>query len=199
MFLFFISEREPKRCPAKVTSQTDFNLAWSPYHNIPEEKCKIFYFNQFFLLKYNLLKDFKSDLCLFVPVESYIQFSKEKSGFTEDQSLALLRWHEYNVEKAMEDQCTLEVCSDEWTQKEINRFESSMHPGAKKFFKLHRQLTKKRKHETADFHKSRAKRVSLYYRLKVMKMKSMGGIVKYKAERNRMLPKQSRPVVENEQ
>lgn len=117
-------------------------VIWKPYTKLPEQK---------------LMK--------------YVEFSRTKFGYREEQSLGLLVCHRYNVDEANKDLVNFVPYPDDWTPLEKQTFEVGFQEHGKDFHKIKMMLPDKSVNNIVKFYYIWKKTRSKYQTIK-NKMKS---------------------------
>ena len=65
-------------------------------------------------------------MLIFTPsVSEFIQMAKEKHGYDEEQALAMLFWHNHDLDLASKDLANFSPCPDQWTEEDKVLFEAA--------------------------------------------------------------------------
>ena len=132
----------PLETTKKVVSRGPALVIWKPYTKLPDQK---------------LLK--------------FIEYSRTKYGYREEQSLGLLVCHRYNVDDANSDLVNFVPYPDDWTALEKQTFELGFQEHGKNFHKIKMMLPDKSVNNIVKFYYIWKKTRSKYQTLK-NKMKS---------------------------
>lgn len=89
-------------------------LLWSPHHNLPD-----------------------------ATLAEFIARAKEEHTYNEEQALAMLFWHQYDIEKAVADLPAYAPKPEEWTEEEKILFEKAFKRQGKKFERIQKKLPTK--------------------------------------------------------
>lgn len=126
----------------RVVSRGPALVIWKPYSKLPEPK-----------------------------LTKFIEFSRTKYGYREEQSLGLLVCHRYNIEDANNDLVNFVPYPDDWTPLEKQTFEIGFQEHGKDFHKIKMMLPDKSVNNIVKFYYIWKKTRSKYQTLK-NKMKS---------------------------
>lgn len=132
----------PLETTKRVVSRGPALVIWKPYSKLPEQK---------------LMK--------------FIEFSRTKYGYREEQSLGLLVCHRYNIDDANNDLVNFVPYPDDWTPLEKQTFEIGFQEHGKDFHKIKMMLPDKSVNNIVKFYYIWKKTRSKYQTLKT-KMKS---------------------------
>lgn len=132
----------PLETAKRVVSRGPALVIWKPYSKLPEPK---------------LMK--------------FIEFSRTKFGYREEQSLGLLVCHRYNIDDANKDLVNFVPYPDDWTPLEKQTFEIGFQEHGKDFHKIKMMLPDKSVNNIVKFYYIWKKTRSKYQTLK-NKMKS---------------------------
>ena len=132
----------PLETTKRVVSRGPALVIWKPYSKLPEQK---------------LMK--------------FVEFSRTKFGYREEQSLGLLVCHRYNIDDANNDLVNFVPYPDDWTPLEKQTFEIGFQEHGKDFHKIKMMLPDKSVNNIVKFYYIWKKTRSKYQTLK-NKMKS---------------------------
>ncbi|XP_063683840.1 REST corepressor 1-like [Bolinopsis microptera] len=132
----------PLETTKRVVSRGPALVIWKPYSKLPEQK---------------LMK--------------FVEFSRTKFGYREEQSLGLLVCHRYNIDDANKDLVNFVPYPDDWTPLEKQTFEIGFQEHGKDFHKIKMMLPDKSVNNIVKFYYIWKKTRSKYQTLK-NKMKS---------------------------
>ena len=83
-------------------------------------------------------------MLIFTPsVSEFIQMAKEKHGYDEEQALAMLFWHNHDLDLASKDLANFSPCPDQWTEEEKVLFEAAFKVHGKSFNRIRQMLPDK--------------------------------------------------------
>ena len=132
----------PLETTKRVVSRGPALVIWKPYAKLPEQK-----------------------------LTKFIEFSRTKFGYREEQSLGLLVCHRYNIDDANKDLVNFVPYPDDWTPLEKQTFEIGFQEHGKDFHKIKMMLPDKSVNNIVKFYYIWKKTRSKYQTLK-NKMKS---------------------------
>ena len=132
----------PLETTKRIVSRGPALVIWKPYSKLPEQK---------------LLK--------------FVEYSRTKYGYREEQSLGLLVCHRYNIDEANKDLINFVPYPDDWTPLEKQTFEIGFQEHGKDFHKIKMMLPDKSVNNIVKYYYIWKKTRSKYQTLK-NKMKS---------------------------
>ena len=87
-------------------------------------------------------------------MSEFIQLAKEKHGYEEEQALAMLFWHQHDLDTALQDLGNFTPSPDQWSQEDKISFQEAFRVHGKSFRSIRQMLP----------HKSHGDLVNYYYR-----------------------------------
>ena len=87
-------------------------------------------------------------------VSEFIQLAKEKHGYDQEQALAMLFWHQHDLDTALQDLGNFTPSPDQWSQEDKISFQEVIKVHGKSFPSIRQMLP----------HKSSRDLVKYYYR-----------------------------------
>lgn len=62
---------------------------------------------------------------MFDVVRDYVEMSKQKYGYNDEQALGMLFWHKYDLEKASRDLANFTPLTEKWTEEDKIAFQEA--------------------------------------------------------------------------